>query len=359
MKNLLFGFFTPWIAYAVITLLHLVLPGKWITGYVKDDKSGRTLRYRLNGIFVLAASVLLWAVLGLLNLLPFDWLYRVRWPGLAGAVALGLLFSFIIVLRNPSTGKPFPADLWFGRLKNPQFKNGRIDAKMWLYLTGAVMLELNVLSFAAHHIMTQKDINPGFIAGAAMLTWFLWEYLYFEKVHLYTYDFIAERVGFKLGFGCLSFYPYFYFVSLWTTVDLPNPHLPVWLTVCFCVLYFFGWALARCANMQKYYFKTQGDKKFLWLKPETISDGKHSILVNGFWGLSRHINYLGEILEGCGIALAAGYPALWPVWLYPLYYVALLFTRQADDNKICKAKYGELWDEYTKKVKYRIIPFIY
>jgi delta14-sterol reductase len=47
------------------------------------------------------------------------------------------------------------------------------------------------------------------------------------------------------------------------------------------------------------------------------------------------------------------------VWLYPLYYVALLFTRAADDNKVCKAKYGELWDAYTKKVKYRIIPFIY
>jgi delta14-sterol reductase len=192
-----------------------------------------------------------------------------------------------------------------------------------------------------------------------MLTYFLWEYLYFEKVHLYTYDFIAERVGFKLGFGCLTFYPYFYAVSLWATVDLPNPHLPVLATVCFCILYLFGWGLARGANMQKYYFKTQGSKSFLGIKPETISDEKQSLLVNGFWGLSRHINYLGEILEGCGIALAAGYAAVWWVWLYPLYYVGLLFTRQMDDDKICKDKYRELWDVYTKKVKYRIIPFLY
>jgi protein-S-isoprenylcysteine O-methyltransferase Ste14 len=62
---------------------------------------------------------------------------------------------------------------------------------------------------------------------------------------------------------------------------------------------------------------------------------------------------------GCAIALSVGYPALWWVWLYPLYYVGLLFTRQIDDAKICKAKYGELWDAYIKKVKYRIIPFIY
>jgi len=49
---------------------------------------------------------------------------------------------------------------------------------------------------------------------------------------------------------------------------------------------------------------------------------------------------------------------MWP-WLYPIYYVVLLFPRQADDDKRCAAKYGELWNEYVKKVPYKIIPFIY
>ena len=111
--------------------------------------------------------------------------------------------------------------------------------------------------------------------------------------------------------------------------------------------------------MQKYYFKTQPEKSFLGIKPETLSDGQHSVLVNGFWGLSRHINYLGEITMGTAIALSSGYPAVWWVWLYPLYYVGLLFSRQADDDKICAAKYGPLWDAYKQKVKYRIIPGIY
>ena len=111
--------------------------------------------------------------------------------------------------------------------------------------------------------------------------------------------------------------------------------------------------------MQKYVFKRNPEKKFLWIKPEIISDGNRSLLVNGFWGASRHINYLGEILMGCGVALAAGYPAVWMVWLYPAYYVFLMFTREYDDRKVCKTKYGELWDTYKKKVKYRIIPFLY
>ena len=139
----------------------------------------------------------------------------------------------------------------------------------------------------------------------------------------------------------------------------PNPGHPVWLTVIFGVVFICGWILARGANMQKYVFKTAPGKSFLGIKPEVISDGKRSLLVNGFWGASRHINYLGEILMGCGVALAAGYPAIWMVWLYPAYYTALMFTREYDDRIVCKAKYGELWDQYTKKVKYRIIPFIY
>ena len=359
MKTQLLGFFTPWIIYAMITLFHLILPGKWMDGYVKDDKTGKVLRYRLNGIWVLIISIVMWFLSGYLGWVPYDWLYTVRWYSLIGAAVLGVGFSIIIVLTQAPTGKSLVADLFLGRSKNPQTKNSRLDVKMWLYLVGAVMLQLNVLSFASHHYMSAENLNPGVILCAGLLTWFIWDYLSFERVHLYTYDFIAERVGLKLGFGCLTFYPYFYAVALWATVDLPNPDLPAWLFVIFGLIFLSGWMLARGANMQKYVFKTQPDKKFLWIKPGIMTDGKKTILVNGWWGLSRHINYLGEVLMGVGIALAAGHPGVWWVWLYPLYYVALLFPRQHDDDKICHAKYGKLWEEYMQKVRYRIIPFIY
>ncbi|MCL2065870.1 MAG: ERG4/ERG24 family protein [Treponema sp.] len=359
MKTQIIGFFTPWIAYAIMTALHCIIPAKKIKGYVRNDKTGEVLSYRLNGIFVLAASVILWLILGITNLVPLDWLYRVRWESLAGAVAMGLLFSLLIVIPYPSTGKNFLADFFLGRLKNPQFRDGFIDAKMWLYMIGATMLQLNVLSFAAHHWQLYQIINPGFLLSTFLMTWFIWDYNTFERVHLYTYDFIAERTGFKLGFGCLAFYPYFYSVAHWSTVNLPNPGHPLWLTICFVLVFFTGWTLARGANMQKFYFKISPEKSFLGIKPEVLSNGQYTLLVNGFWGRSRHINYLGEILMASGIVLSTGYPAVWTSWLYPLYYVFLLFTRQADDDKICRAKYGELWDAYKKKVKYRIIPYIY
>ena len=60
-----------------------------------------------------------------------------------------------------------------------------------------------------------------------------------------------------------------------------------------------------------------------------------------------------------GLTLALGWPTVPAPWLYPLYYVALLVPRQIDDDRRCAAKYGALWDEYRRRVPYRIIPFIY
>jgi protein-S-isoprenylcysteine O-methyltransferase Ste14 len=353
------GLITPLIAYAVITILHVAIPAKRRTGYVKSDVTGRVLKYRTNGRFVLVASIILWFGLGYFHVVSYVWLYETRWSGLIGACVIGLAFSLYIVLRYPSTGKPFLADLWFGRSKDVQISDGFVDAKVWFYLVGAVMLQLNVLSFAAFHLESVKSINPGFLLACAMLTWFCFEYLIFERVHLWTYDFIAERVGFKLGFGCLAFYPYFYTVALWFTARLPNPGLPAWLTILFGALFLCGWVLTRGANMQKYFFKTAPERRFLWITPEALSNGEHSLLVNGFWGASRHINYLGEIIQAVAIALAAGYFGVWEVWLYPIYYVLLFVSRQADDDRVCRAKYGPLWDEYTAKVKYKIVPSLY
>ena len=360
------GFFSPWIVYAVITLLHVALPAMRRKGYVRHEHTGKLMEYKLNGHLVLPGTILLWLVLGYIQLVPWTWLYEIRWYGLAGAVTLGILFTLIIVLPWPAKRKNILADLWFGRLKDPQCKKGNllIDTKMWLYLVGAVMLQLNVLSCLTYHwqmayYLQDFDFNPGLLMGVAMITFFVWDYLSFEGVHLYTYDFIAERVGFKLGFGCLAFYPFFYTIAIWSTAHLPNPGHPMWLNVLFILVFVSGWVLARGANLQKYYFKISPAKKFLGIKPKVLTDEKYSLLVNGWWGKSRHINYLGEILMACGIALAAGYPGVLWVWLYPLYYVCLLFTRQVDDDKICGAKYGELWEKYKKKVKYRIIPYIY
>ncbi|MBL7488879.1 ergosterol biosynthesis protein [Frankia sp. AgB1.9] len=356
---MILGFFIPWIAFGAILALHVVLPGRWIDGYVRDDHD-RPLRYRLNGLVVLVATVGIAVLLVAVNAVPADELWRHRWAELAGACVFGLLFTGALVLPAPPTGKPLLADLYLGRRENPRWRGGRVDAKMFLYLAGAVLLELNVLSFAAHQDRAIGHLSAAVALSAGLLTYFVVDYLTFEHVHLYTYDLFAERVGFKLGWGCLVFYPYFYCVGLWARADQPDPHAPLWLLVLAGVVFATGWTLARGANMQKFLFKRDPTARaFGLLEPRSVSDGERTLLCGGFWGAARHINYLGEILMATGITLALGTPGdPWP-WLYPLYYVGLLVPRQIDDDRRCAAKYGALWDEYRARVRWRIIPGIY
>jgi protein-S-isoprenylcysteine O-methyltransferase Ste14 len=359
MENFM-GALAPVIAVTTIFILNAILPGRWVNGYITKQGSDEKVRYHLNGISVFFVMIVLWLLLGITGIVSFDYLYVHRWQGLAGACILGTAFTLVLVFSYKPVRNSLVADIFFGRVENLQLLNGRIDIKMWLYLVGATMLELNVLSFTAHHIITHSEAaSPGLILSASLLTYFVIEYLIFEEVHLYTYDLFAERIGFKLGWGCIVFYPYFYAIGLWATTSLPDPGTPVWMLVIYALIFFSGWVLARGANLQKYFFKRDPERSFLGIEPRSLTNGNKRILISGFWGLSRHINYLGEILMATGIILCTGYPGMiWP-WLYPLYYVALLFPRQIDDDRRCAAKYGDLWKTYVTRVPWRIIPHIY
>jgi protein-S-isoprenylcysteine O-methyltransferase Ste14 len=359
MTGFIGGFFAPWAIYALILGLHLLLPARRVVGYVHDPLTGRLLEYRLNGPLVLGALVAVWVVVGLTRALPWDWLYVHRWSSLAGSCSLGLLSSLAVVLPVPTTGRTFMGDLYFGRSENRQFLNGKVDAKMFLYLVGGVMLALNLLSFVAHHILTfGEGSSPGVVLYGFLFLWFVVDYLVFERVHLYTYDIFAERVGFKLVWGCLTFYPYFYLVGLWAVAYRPPRGTPSWLLVVFVLIFFLGWSVARGANMQKYYFKTEPQRLFLgFMRPVALSDGTNALLCSGFWAVSRHVNYLGEILMATGLTLVLGCPGTWVVWLYPAYYFALLIPRERADERRCAEKYGALWAEYVRRVPRRIIPW--
>jgi delta14-sterol reductase len=347
------------VIYALVLALNWIVPGRSVDGYVRGP-DGKPLRYHLNGLRVFAVVVALYALACWRGLLAWNAFYLERWHMAAAACAIGLVFTVAIVAGQPRH-KGLLADLYFGRRENPRWGGGRIDAKMFLYLVGAIMLELNVLSFAAHHYFTHRDDpSPGVLVYVLMFSFFIAEYLNFERVHLYTYDFFAERVGFKLGWGCLVFYPFFYCVGIWSVAALPNPHTPSLLLAVYGLVFVSGWALSRGANLQKFLFKTDPSAALLGLfAPAVVSDGNKQLLCSGFWRVSRHVNYLGEILMALALALALGHPLVIGPWLYPLYYVALLVPRQHDDDRRCADKYGALWLEYCRRVPYRIVPFVY
>src|SRR6266542_1976243 len=91
----------PLAVYALVFLLHLVVPARWVDGYVRDPVSGKPLRYRLNGLRVFVVVVALYAAAAWQGWIAWDLFWTYRWSMAAGACALGLVFTLAIVLGAP------------------------------------------------------------------------------------------------------------------------------------------------------------------------------------------------------------------------------------------------------------------
>ena len=359
------GFFTPLVIFAVFFLAQLILPGRWVPGYVINPETGEPRKYRLNGLLVFAVALIVWAFE--LTGMPRDWFYRSSIYAVVGGTVFTTIFAIIAVFSQPQ-GKiknPLLA-LWDGRAQEMSFFNDRFDIKMYFYVVGGTMLALNALSGAAYNYeLFGENYNPGVFLYAAFFTFYILDYFVFERVQLYTYDLIHERLGFKMFWGGLVVYGWLFILPLWGMAAYPSPGFSsawtyVWL-IGTPVLFLFGWGISRGANMQKYTFKRWPDRKFLGLiEPEYIQAGDRKILCSGFWGAARHFNYLGEGFLGLSIALAFGYfTNLW-AWTYFIFVVTFFTFRQHFDDAYCAEKYGaEKWAEYQARVKYRIFPGIY
>jgi len=82
------------------------------------------------------------------------------------------------------------------------------------------------------------------------------------------------------------------------------------------------------------------------------------LLLSGFWGLSRHFNYLGDLMLSAAMCLPCGFTHLLP-YFYIIFMTVLLLHRVARDDEKCRQKYGKAWEIYCKLVPYKICPYIY
>ncbi|MDE0388943.1 MAG: DUF1295 domain-containing protein [Rhodospirillales bacterium] len=359
------GFFTPLAIFIVFFLLQVILPGMRVPGYVRDKETGEPRKYRLNGILVFVIAVLVWAFEA--TGMPRDWFYRTTLYALAGGTLFSLIFTFIAVYSQPRKEKRNPiADLWVGRAQELAFFNYRFDIKMYLYVVGGTMLALNAMSGAAYHYdRFGEEANPGVFLYAAFFAFYVFDYFIFERVQLYTYDLIHEKLGFKLFWGGLMVYGWLYILPLWGMAAYPDPGFsPAWTYVWLIgtgLLFLYGWVISRGANLQKYMFKRWPDRKFLgMIKPEYIEAGDRKILCSGLWGVARHFNYLGEGFLALSVALSFGHFDNPWAWTYFVFIVTLFTIRQVEDEAYCAEKYGaEKWAEYQARVKYRIFPGIW
>ena len=363
----IFGFFTPLAIFAAFFLAQVVLPARRVPGYVINSETGEPRQYRLNGLLVFVIAVLVWAFAFEPMGIPRDWFYRSSVYAVAGGTVFTAIFAVMAVFSQPQGNNKNPiAALWTGRAREFQFFNNRIDVKMYFYVVGGSMLVLNAMSGAAyHHERFGDDANPGIYLYAAFFTFYILDYFIFERVQLYTYDLIHEKLGFMLFWGGLVVYGWLFILPLWGMAAYPDPGFSTLWTYVWLIgtgaLFLLGWGISRGASLQKYWFKRWPDRKFIGLiEPKYIQAGDRKILYSGFWGVSRHFNYMGEGFLSLSIALSFGHFGVPWAWIYMAFVVTLFTFRQRDDERHCAEKYGpEKWAEYKAKVKYRICPGIY
>jgi hypothetical protein len=202
------------VTYFVCFVLHVCLPARDVEGYACDSQH-RPIRYRLNGVIVLFAALGMFACL---DSTMQTAIHRHFFEHAAVACVLGVLFSLIsfvyggreefarCVTKDQLTSDGPRAGLAVDRTHAPllaRFYLGQrwnvsvvgVDSKMYLYLIGAVMLALNILSAAAVYSQRAGSLSLAMSVYVGCFMWFIVEYLLGEEVHLYTYDLFAEKLG--------------------------------------------------------------------------------------------------------------------------------------------------------------------
>jgi delta14-sterol reductase len=171
---------------------------------------------------------------------------------------------------------------------------------------------------------------------------------------LSTWDVLSENLGFMLVWGDLVYVPFLYSLPCWWLLGRTDAFSTgEWLAL--SGFFLVALCIFREANWQKERFKRDRDAT-IWGRPaETVGE---RLLVSGWWGVARKINYAGEIAVYLAFAMTTGTSSVVP-YLLPLSLTILLVQRAARDDRKCRAKYGELWTQYCARVRYRILPYVY
>lgn len=330
-----------------------LVPGRRIKG---PDLGGGSITYKLNGLTLLLLTTLAAGVAQVSGAFSLSSLYTHFFALFVVANGFAFAFSGWLYLRGARKQAESPRawrDYFSGAELNPALLG--VDLKMFSYRPSLIGLALLNASFAVVQYETYGHLTLA-MALYQVLTWiYVLNYFQFEGGMVHTWDIISERFGWMLVWGDYVLVPFFYCIVGWWLVDASGPPLSPFAAAGIVLLYAFGFWMFRGANGQKHRFKRDPSIR-IWGKPAEALDGR--LLVSGFWGIGRHLNYSGEICLYLAFALTTGF-ASWAPFALPAWLAGLLWHRSRRDERRCSAKYGELWQRYKERVPWSMVPFVY
>jgi len=354
-----------WLSWlAGILALHLLLPGRVVKGV--RLAGGGQLEYRMNALAVYGVALgALFAVSFGTGALDIGWAADHFFEIQTASIAFSLFLSAGLYLKSRATGALLAEhgntgnaleDFFMGRELNPRV--GILDLKEFCELYPGLIgwAGLN-LSMAYRQYTMLGRVTNSMVLVNIFQALYVADALWNEPSILSTMDITTDGFGFMLAFGDLTWVPFTYTLQARYLVDHPQD-LSFSYLVFIVALKALGYATFRGANGDKDKFRRQPNhpraKSLKYINTERGT----KLIISGWWGLARHINYTGDWLMGLAWCLPCGTAHVVP-YFYAIYFACLLIHRDMRDNTACRLKYGRDWDKYCAHVPYRLIPYIY
>lgn len=364
------GIFAGWVALQA-GLLRL-LPGKPFEGPITP--AGVRPHYVLNGVaaWVVTHALLVgawWA-----GLYRADTLYE-EYGSLLTLLALGaLVFCGFLVWKGrtyPSspdavlTGNPV-LDFWQGVELHPrmfgmslkQLINCRVSMMGW----SAVFVVFLLAQVERHGLA-----STSMIASTTVLVVYLFKFFWWEGGYFHSLDIMHDRFGYYIGWGVLAWVPAVYCLPALWLVDHPIQWHPAVAGLMVAVGLAAIWVNYDADAQRQRVRATNGDTLVWGKRPEllraeyTTADGKRHeslLLLSGWWGVARHFHYVPELTLAAAWCAPSGFTHFLP-WFYFFFLAILLTDRARRDERRCAAKYGHFWEQYRRRVPWRMVPGLY
>ncbi|BGP25806.1 erg24, C-14 sterol reductase [Rhodotorula toruloides] len=362
------GVYLAWYFWTVACAL--ALPGKEIEGV--KLRNGKKLKYTMNAfstmmvtLFGIAAWTYKFGPSALLYI-PNHWAQLIS-AALAWSAFLATFVyyqSYIgeqMLALGGNTPNPFyNASLafrsppWFiGRGLNPRL--GDFDIKAFNEMRPGLILWIVIdLSMVAYQYSTIARVTDSMILTVAFHSWYVLDAEFNEPAILTTMDITTDGFGFMLSVGDLLWVPFTYSYTAYYLAFHPKD---IGLSGCAGVLavQLVGYWIFRSSNNEKNEFRSGRNPKNL---TSMQTERGTRLLTSGWWGMSRHPNYLGDWIMAWAWCLPCGFSTPLP-YFYPVYFGILLAHRQTRDDEACAKKYKKDWETYKRLVPWRIIPYVY
>jgi Delta14-sterol reductase len=209
-------------------------------------------------------------------------------------------------------------------------------------------------------------ISNAMLLVNAFELWYIVDALLNEDAILTTMDITTDGFGFMLCFGDLAWVPFTFATQARFLAEaagaFEEQELSAWALAGVLAVQFCGYAVFRGANGQKNAFRRDPSAPSVAHLRSMPTRRGTRLLVSGWWGLARHVNYFGDWIMGLAWCLPTGFRGLNAVvpFFYSIYFASLLCHRERRDDAACSVKYGaDDWGRYCALVPWRIVPWVY